>query len=465
MVGSGPGGALTAALLAEAGRDVVLIEEGRRLAPESCPAFSLVEVLQKYRNGGVTVAMGRARITYAEGRVVGGGSEINSALFHRLPSAVLDRWRQDFHTEHLTEQELQSHFAACEQELTVGRAPGGAEMPARKLAAGAQAEGLTCFEVPRMCGYPVEESPREGIKQTMSRTYIPRFLKAGGRLIAETKATRIRRDGTDWRVEAVTARHKPCAIRAHTLFLACGAVGTPALLRRSGLGAHVGDSLGLHPTVKLVAEFPEAVNAEGMGVPAHQVKDAAQGLSFGCSISSPPHLAMALLGHPECLRRVNDSWRNMAVFYAMTPSAVSGSVRTVPGFFDPVVRYPVSENDLRELAKGLCRLAQLLFAAGAKRLYPVVTGMRELRGPGDLRSLPKVLAGELAGLMTVHLFSTCPMGEKRAACTADSFGRVFGHKNLHIADASLLCGPPGVNPQGAIMAIARRNALAHLGKL
>jgi choline dehydrogenase-like flavoprotein len=33
---------------------------------------------------------------------------------------------------------------------------------------------------------------------------------------------------------------------------------------------------------------------------------------------------------------------------------------------------------------------------------------------------------------------------------------------LYIADASLLCGPPGVNPQGSIMALARRNALAFL---
>jgi choline dehydrogenase-like flavoprotein len=67
--------------------------------------------------------------------------------------------------------------------------------------------------------------------------------------------------------------------------------------------------------------------------------------------------------------------------------------------------------------------------------------------------------------MTIHLFSSCPMGERRDRCAVDSFGRVHGTPNLRVADASILCGPPGVNPQGTIMALARRNALHFLGKL
>lgn len=70
----------------------------------------------------------------------------------------------------------------------------------------------------------------------------------------------------------------------------------------------------------------------------------------------------------------------------------------------------------------------------------------------------------MANLMTIHLFSSCPMGEDRSKCAADSFGHIHGFKNLFINDASLLCSAPGVNPQGSIMAIARRNALKFLGK-
>ena len=61
--------------------------------------------------------------------------------------------------------------------------------------------------------------------------------------------------------------------------------------------------------------------------------------------------------------------------------------------------------------------------------------------------------------MTIHLFSTCPMGEDLKRCAVDSFGKVHGHTNLFVNDASLLCTAPGVNPQGTIMGIARRNAV------
>ncbi|MGL4500300.1 MAG: NAD(P)-binding protein, partial [Planktothrix sp.] len=74
VIGSGPGGAITACLLAEAGRDVLLIEEGAYLSLESCEPFSVEEMIQKYRNGGLTAAFGQPKIQYVEGRCVGGGS-------------------------------------------------------------------------------------------------------------------------------------------------------------------------------------------------------------------------------------------------------------------------------------------------------------------------------------------------------------------------------------------------------
>jgi choline dehydrogenase-like flavoprotein len=75
-----------------------------------------------------------------------------------------------------------------------------------------------------------------------------------------------------------------------------------------------------------------------------------------------------------------------------------------------------------------------------------------------------VLPSGLASLMTIHLFSSCPMGEDKEKCAADSYGRVHGFKNLYIADASLLCTAPGVNPQGSVMAFARRNVMKFLGR-
>jgi len=84
--------------------------------------------------------------------------------------------------------------------------------------------------------------------------------------------------------------------------------------------------------------------------------------------------------------------------------------------------------------------------------------------PDQLANLPDELPAALTNLMTIHLFSSCPMGEGQDRCATDSFGRVRGVTGLHIADASLLCTAPGVNPQGSVMAFARRNVVEFLGR-
>ena len=89
VVGSGPGGAVTACHLAEAGKDVLLIEEG---GSDAARPFSVKEMATRYREGGLTVALGRPNVNYAEGRCVGGGSEINSGMYHRTPSDILEDW-------------------------------------------------------------------------------------------------------------------------------------------------------------------------------------------------------------------------------------------------------------------------------------------------------------------------------------------------------------------------------------
>jgi choline dehydrogenase-like flavoprotein len=88
-----------------------------------------------------------------------------------------------------------------------------------------------------------------------------------------------------------------------------------------------------------------------------------------------------------------------------------------------------------------------------------------LKSQQELKKIPDILPQGIMNLMTIHLFSSCPMGEDKKICAANSFGRIHGFKNLYIGDASLLCKAPGVNPQGTVMAIARRNALKFLGKL
>jgi choline dehydrogenase-like flavoprotein len=466
VIGSGPGGSISACLLAEAGRDTLLVEEGEFRALESCPPFSLTEMEQKYRNGGLTVALGRTKIAYAEARCVGGGSEINSGLYHRTPTDILDSWRSEFEVEALSEPDLRPHFEACERDVSVSPLAGEAPIASQRLCKGAALLGWEALEIPRWIRYDEGEKgiPPRGMRQSMTKTFIPRFLAAGGRLLPRTRVASLRREGRRWLLQSTDALGGARRISAETVFVCAGAIHSAALLRRSGITKNIGDSLRMHPTAKVVARFPDVVNTAGMGVPVHQVKEFSPRLSFGCSISTPPHLALGLLDHPEASSHVRADWPNLATYYAMITGQGHGRVRTLPGFADPLVSYRLTPNDLFDLGDGLRKLSEMLFASGASALYPAFSRARPLRSRQDVDQLAGSFPRGGSGLMTIHLFSSCPMGERRDRCAVDSFGQVHDVPNLRLADASILCGPPGVNPQGTIMALSRRNTLHFLGE-
>ena len=91
IVGSGAGGATMAAELAEAGLDVVVLEEGGYYTTRDFTAESSKMVSQLYRDGGATMALGDPPVLYQEGRVVGGSTVINGGMSWRTPGKILQR--------------------------------------------------------------------------------------------------------------------------------------------------------------------------------------------------------------------------------------------------------------------------------------------------------------------------------------------------------------------------------------
>jgi choline dehydrogenase-like flavoprotein len=463
VIGTGPGGAISAALLAEAGRDVLLLEEGPHLPLDSARHFSREEIAQKYRNGGITVGMGAAKVSYVEGCCVGGGSEINRGLYQRAPAEVLEAWRREFAIEALSEAELRPHHEACERIACLSDLRGPAPPPSLKLAEGAARMGWRAVAVPRLVGYASDAATGAVLsrKQSMSETFVPRFVKAGGRLLPLTRALRLSHRAGRWHVRVRMGEDRRTGIvldlESANVIVAGGPIQTPALLRRSGITRNVGDTLRFHPMVKLIAQFPEEVNAREQLDPVHQIKEFDPRFSMGCSISAPPTLALLMVDHPEHFGEIDRNWRHLAIYYVQSTGG-QGTVRTLPGFQDPLVRARYNVADMRDLAEGLRKLGECLYAAGATALYPGVAGIPVLRSPGDLDRIPAELPARHAGLATFHLFATCPMGENEARCATDSFGKVRGADGLYVNDASLLPGPTVVNPQGTVMAIAHRNA-------
>ena len=464
VVGSGPGGAISACMAAEAGLDVLIIEEGSYITQEDCKGFTTDEMLKKYRNGGLTLTVGRPKVQYVEGRCVGGGSEVNSGLYHRTPPEILEVWKNEYQVDGLTPENLSPHFETHEKELAVSPRDGSLSRVSRLIQGGAKKMNWDSVEVPCMhqrTGSGGADDEFYKSRKTMTRTYIPRALKAGATLLPMAWVRKIKHQNNKWElaVEVTDAKGRklPIHFTCDQLFLACGAIQTPALLRRSGIKNNIGNSLSLHPTVKIAAMFPEEVNEEIKIVSTHQVREFSPKTCMGSSLSMPSHLAVSLLGYPDGLEQVDQNWKNMALFYTMIAANNRGTIRCLPWFKDPLVRFQLEDKELMDLMEGVKKLVALLFSAGATSLYSGFGPSLVMNKEDDLENLSPAFLKKKSNPMTIHLFSSCPMGENKKVCATDSFGKVFGFSGLYINDASLLCTAPGVNPQGTIMALASRN--------
>ena len=207
--------------------------------------------------------------------------------------------------------------------------------------------------------------------------------------------------------------------------------------------------------VRFAARFDEEINDLSFGVPVEQVDEFKPAMTLGCSYSSKPHLALWM--GPSVPNRTEklDDWKKMAVFYVAVIGGGKGSVRPIPFIDEPLVRFPVLGNDLARLGRGVQRLGRLLLSAGAEEIYSPIDGS-PLVGVEDLDEIGKGLPSTGPAISTIHLFSSCPMGEA-PNCPTDSFGKLKDAENVWINDASLMPSSPGVNPQGTLLAIGYRN--------
>ena len=160
-------------------------------------------------------------------------------------------------------------------------------------------------------------------------------------------------------------------MRADHVVVCGGAVHTPALLQRSGLRRGIGGGLKMHPTIKMVARFPQAVDHDD--VPLHRITEFSPDIAIGGSASRRGHIALALAdGGADAGARPTGSRCSCTTRpSAATPAA--GSSRC-PGAATPLVSYRLTDGDLSRLARGLVHLGQALLAAGATELHPVRAG-------------------------------------------------------------------------------------------
>ena len=471
IIGSGAGGAPVAATLAAAGWRVVVLEDGRAFGTEELNGDPRDMLARLYRDGGQTVTTGNAPVVIPVGRAVGGTTLVNSGTCLRAPAEIFQAWVRERGLDGLAPGVLDPFYEDAERTISVGRVtPELAGENARRIEAAASSLGWSSYYLTRNASGCVGSGvcafgcPR-GAKQHTAITYLAEAHAAGATTYSSTRAARVLIErGVVRGVAATTGGGGTVRVSAPRVVVAAGTFHTPSLLAASGVrNPWLGRNLSVHPSTAAWGVLDDEVDM-GRGVPQSLAIDefADEGLMME-GISGPPaYLALTVPFSGAAHREVMLRYRNVAQFGLMITDRSRGSVATgrlARRAGSPIIRYDVCPEDTALLYRGLEKLAELLFAAGARRVMTSVAGVRELTG-GDLSPLQRVPRRPQAlKLMGFHPLGTARMAADPSDGVCDGDGQVHGVRGLHVADGAAVPSALGVNPQLTIMALATR--LAH----
>jgi choline dehydrogenase-like flavoprotein len=485
VVGSGAGGAVVAAKLAERGLDVVVLEEGGYYTAADFTEDEGDMVPRLYADAGAR-ATDDLSLSILQGRSVGGGTTINWMIMLRTPDAVLDEWADEHGTEGMRGADLSRWYDVVERDVHARMVPDDAHAPHNRIILdGARALGwrarpamINAKECVRagFCGVGC----RYGAKQSTLVTYIPRALAAGARLYSDARVEKIavvERGGaaalkrvTATVLDRDTGRPRgTLTVSAPTVVLSAGAVGTPAILARSGMGGGgVGRYLRVHPTTAIVGRYGRQMYGAA-GIPQSALCDEflAAGNGYGFWLESPallPALAsVAVQGFGASHRAVMREFPRLSSLISLVRDGAnrahsSGSVR-VDRRGRPHIAYRVAEADRQTLIDGITAAARLHFAAGAAEVMTLHSPSFTMKDASDVAEIARRPVGpNQIGLFTAHMNGTCRIGTnpRESGCTPD--GQRHGVPGVYVVDGSLFPTAPGVNPQNTIMALGHHFA-------
>ena len=477
IIGSGCGGATAARVLSEAGREVVVLEEGpdRTGMQLTQRDAEMYDQLYMDRGGRATDDLA---ITVLSARVLGGGGVINASDVVPIPAGVLAHWRRAFGLTELTERALAPHVAAALEDLSANRiTPAQMNRANRLLEQGARRlrlEGERMMHNRVGCrgmgtcliGCPVDA------KRNPRFVAIPATIRSGATFLTRARAVRI--EGATQEIKRVRVRtldargyHElgETEVRAPVVIVACNAVATAQLLLRSGIGsAHVGQHLILQPQLPITALFDEPVNAfrgipQAYAVTEFEREDHPQHGLWGYRIEAvmgTPGIVSTLLPYVGARNAAMMArYPDIAASLLLAPDAPSGRVE-VGQQGRPVIHYHHREEHKRRLRDAARTAARIYLAAGATRVVIPSAPAVVIRSEAELNRIDDLsLRPASAPIVSAHQQGTVRLGTSAEEGGADPTGKVFGTREVYVMDSSIFPSSASSHTMTPIITMAR----------
>lgn len=487
VIGTGAGGGITAEILARAGLDVLMVEEGPLKSSSDFRMREADAYPQLYQESAARKTKDKA-INILQGRCVGGSTTVNWTSSFRTPEPTLAWWRERYRLDGYTAESMAPWFAWVEERLSIGPWESAPNENNEILRRGAKRLGFEAAAIRRNVrgcldlGYCGVGCPTNA-KQSMLVTTIPAALDSGATLYAGARAARLEiGDGRarsleiDWLdAQGIRPSRRRTRVRAKHFVIAGGSINSPALLLRSQAPdphGQLGSRTFLHPTVVSAATFAETV-AGFRGAPQtvysdHFLETQPIDGPIGYKLEAPPiHpvlFATTLHGygkaHAERMRDFAHTHALIALLRDGFHEDAPGGRVELRGDGSPVLDYPLTAFVFDGVRRALLSMAEVQFAAGAQVVYPVHELADGYTTWADARRAIDALPLEplLTRIVSAHVMGGCAFSADDRSGVVDPEGRHWQLANVSVHDGSLFPTSIGANPQLSIYAFAARLA-------
>jgi choline dehydrogenase-like flavoprotein len=476
VVGSGAGGSTVAYRLAEAGRDVLLLEGGRHVDPSEFTDDEVHQIATLYSDGALQLSRDFS-FQMLQGKCVGGSTTINNAVCFDLPDRVLERWNGSLEAG-IDAMALRRSFAEVRRLIRVDKPPSEyLQAGWRPFADGVRALGLDSpayrFGVVEAniadcpgTGYCNIGCPY-GNKLSTLVGLLPQAQRMNGgdalRVLPRCEAVKIEHSGARATHVLATLDGRRLKVAARTIVISAGAIASPWLLMRSGIArGRAGRRLAVNMGSPITADFDRVLDSFD-GVQISHFLEPPSEHGFVAETWFNPVVSQAL-NMPGWF---DDHWHNMQRFRHLTAAGVLVGTTTERARvrrawtggpdvdFTPGRGDPRNVEDMRRLIEGLKLVGRIFLAAGANRVMPSTFAYEEFTDEAELERLDRYLShpGDLSvGTGHPQGGNAISADPRRGVVGPDC--RVHGFDNLFVCDASVFPSATTVNPQLTVMAIA-----------